>query len=155
MQIKKYSAGSLLWHYLKPLQQKVLWLAVLLFGGIALQLVAPQVMRRFLDLAQNGETGTALTWTAVFFFILSIGQKGLVLLTAYASEDLGWTATNNLRADLADKPKKEQAELVGKAVAERAKAAGVTRVAFDRSGYKYHGRVKALADAAREAGLEF
>jgi large subunit ribosomal protein L18 len=40
-------------------------------------------------------------------------------------------------------------------VAERAKAAGVTEVAFDRSGYKYHGRVKALADAAREGGLEF
>lgn len=47
------------------------------------------------------------------------------------------------------------ASAVGKAIAESAKAAGVTRVAFDRSGYKYHGRVKALADAARESGLEF
>lgn len=47
------------------------------------------------------------------------------------------------------------ASAVGKAIAERAKAAGVTRVAFDRSGFKYHGRVKALADAARENGLEF
>jgi large subunit ribosomal protein L18 len=44
---------------------------------------------------------------------------------------------------------------VGKLVAERAKAAGIEAVAFDRSGYKYHGRVKALADAARENGLEF
>jgi large subunit ribosomal protein L18 len=44
---------------------------------------------------------------------------------------------------------------VGRAIAERAKAKGVTRVAFDRSGFKYHGRVKALADAAREHGLEF
>jgi len=44
---------------------------------------------------------------------------------------------------------------VGKAIAERAKSAGITRVAFDRSGFKYHGRVKALADAARENGLEF
>ena len=44
---------------------------------------------------------------------------------------------------------------VGKLVAERAKAAGVTKVAFDRSGFRYHGRVKALADAARESGLEF
>jgi large subunit ribosomal protein L18 len=44
---------------------------------------------------------------------------------------------------------------VGKAVAERAKAAGVEAVAFDRAGFKYHGRVKALADAAREAGLKF
>ena len=44
---------------------------------------------------------------------------------------------------------------VGKLIAERAKAAGIEKVAFDRSGYKYHGRVKALADAARENGLEF
>lgn len=49
----------------------------------------------------------------------------------------------------------EAAAEVGKAIAEKAKAAGLTQVAFDRSGFKYHGRVKALADAAREAGLEF
>ena len=49
----------------------------------------------------------------------------------------------------------EAAKAVGKAIAERAKAKGITRVAFDRSGFKYHGRVKALADAAREHGLEF
>ena len=47
------------------------------------------------------------------------------------------------------------AKAVGKIIAERAKAAGVGRVVFDRGGYKYHGRVKALADAAREAGLQF
>jgi large subunit ribosomal protein L18 len=44
---------------------------------------------------------------------------------------------------------------IGKLVAERAKAAGISSVAFDRSGFKYHGRVKALADAARESGLDF
>lgn len=44
---------------------------------------------------------------------------------------------------------------VGKAIAEKAKAAGITRVGFDRAGFRYHGRVKALADAAREGGLEF
>ena len=49
----------------------------------------------------------------------------------------------------------DAAAKVGALIAERAKAAGVTTVAFDRAGYKYHGRVKALADAAREAGLEF
>ena len=49
----------------------------------------------------------------------------------------------------------EAAKKVGLLVAERAKAAGITQVAFDRSGFKYHGRVKALADAAREGGLEF
>jgi len=47
------------------------------------------------------------------------------------------------------------AKVVGKAIADRAKAAGVNKVVFDRGGYKYHGRVKALADAAREAGLQF
>jgi large subunit ribosomal protein L18 len=47
------------------------------------------------------------------------------------------------------------AKMIGKAIAERAKAAGVVKVVFDRGGYKYHGRVKALADAAREAGLQF
>ncbi|MDP9337247.1 MAG: 50S ribosomal protein L18 [Acidobacteriota bacterium] len=47
------------------------------------------------------------------------------------------------------------AKVIGKSVAERAKAAGVHKVVFDRGGYKYHGRVKALADAAREAGLQF
>ncbi len=47
------------------------------------------------------------------------------------------------------------AKSVGKIIADRAKAAGVTQVVFDRGGYKYHGRVKALADAAREAGLKF
>lgn len=49
----------------------------------------------------------------------------------------------------------EGAKLIGKIVAERAKTKGITRVVFDRGGYLYHGRVKALADAAREAGLEF
>jgi len=49
----------------------------------------------------------------------------------------------------------EEATNVGKAIAEKAKAAGVSRVVFDRGGFLYHGRIKALADAAREAGLEF
>jgi large subunit ribosomal protein L18 len=49
----------------------------------------------------------------------------------------------------------EQARLVGRAIAEKARAAGIEKVVFDRNGYLYHGRVKALADAAREAGLNF
>ena len=65
------------------------------------------------------------------------------------------TLDKSLRAEVGYGGNVDAAKAVGRAVAERAKAAGVTRVAFDRSGYKYHGRVKALADAAREAGLEF
>jgi len=49
----------------------------------------------------------------------------------------------------------EAAKKIGELIAERAKAAGISKVAFDRSGYNYHGRVKALADAAREGGLDF
>ena len=61
----------------------------------------------------------------------------------------------DLVAVLAGKTKKEQATLVGKTVAERAAAAGITEVVFDRGGYLYHGRIKALADGAREGGLKF
>ncbi|MBE2220327.1 MAG: 50S ribosomal protein L18 [Anaerolineae bacterium] len=61
----------------------------------------------------------------------------------------------DLRSEMSDKTKKEQAELVGKTVAERAKAAGVETVVFDRGGFLYHGRIKALADGAREGGLKF
>jgi len=65
------------------------------------------------------------------------------------------TVEAELKAQMAGKKKAEQAKLVGLAVAERAKAKGLTQVVFDRGGYKYHGRVKALADGAREGGLEF
>jgi large subunit ribosomal protein L18 len=65
------------------------------------------------------------------------------------------TVEKDLRPSLKHGGNVAAAVAVGKLVAERAKAAGVTRVAFDRSGFKYHGRVKALADAARENGLEF
>ena len=61
----------------------------------------------------------------------------------------------DLRGQMSGKKKTEQARLVGEAVAERAKNAGVTQVVFDRGGFKYIGRVKALADGAREGGLEF
>ena len=65
------------------------------------------------------------------------------------------TLDGDVRKDVKSTGSVAAASAVGKAVAERASAAGITRVAFDRSGFKYHGRVKALADAARENGLEF
>ena len=65
------------------------------------------------------------------------------------------TAEKEVRAQLPNGGNKEAAALVGKRIAEKAKAAGVTEVAFDRAGFRYHGRVKALAEAAREGGLKF
>ena len=76
--------------------------------------------------------------------IAADGGKGLASASTL-DKDLREGATGNIDA----------AKKGGPLVAERAKAAGVTQVAFDRSGFKYHGRVKALADAAREGGLEF
>jgi large subunit ribosomal protein L18 len=76
-----------------------------------------------------------------------IGPEGNSVLASASTldKDLRSGATGNIEA----------AAKVGALIAERAKAAGVTEVAFDRAGFKYHGRVKALADAAREGGLEF
>lgn len=65
------------------------------------------------------------------------------------------TLQSDVRKEVKGTGNVSAATAVGKAIAEKAKAAGVSRVAFDRSGFKYHGRVKALAEAAREHGLEF
>jgi len=65
------------------------------------------------------------------------------------------TLEAEVRKDLKNGGNVAAAAVIGKRIAEKAKAAGVTKVAFDRSGYKYHGRIKALADAARENGLSF
>jgi large subunit ribosomal protein L18 len=65
------------------------------------------------------------------------------------------TLQKDVRGELKTTGNIEAAKAVGRAIAERAKAKGIAKVAFDRSGFMYHGRVKALADAAREAGLEF
>ena len=76
------------------------------------------------------------------------GAGGRVLASASTVQEAvreGLKATGNITA----------AAAVGRVIAERAKAAGVTQVAFDRGGFRYHGRVKALADAAREGGLVF
>jgi len=65
------------------------------------------------------------------------------------------TAEPELRKQLANGGNVDAAKAVGKLIAERAKAKGIEEVAFDRSGFRYHGRVKALAEAAREGGLKF
>jgi large subunit ribosomal protein L18 len=65
------------------------------------------------------------------------------------------TIDRELRGQMEGKNKTEAAKLVGQLLAQRALAAGVKQVVFDRGGYRYHGRIKALADGAREAGLDF
>jgi large subunit ribosomal protein L18 len=81
----------------------------------------------------------------IYAQVISGDNKTVLAQASTLDKDLRSGATGNVAA----------AESVGKLIAERAKAAGVTSVAFDRSGFRYHGRVKALADAAREGGLEF
>jgi len=76
------------------------------------------------------------------------GLEGKVLASASTLEA-------EVRSTLKNGGNVAAAVAIGKRIAEKAKAAGITKVAFDRSGFKYHGRIKALADAAREGGLEF
>jgi len=87
----------------------------------------------------------------------SLNQISVQLIDDVAGNTLVSASTldKNLSADLGGKNKSEQATIVGKTVAERAVAAGISTVVFDRGGYKYHGRVKQLADGAREGGLTF
>lgn len=81
----------------------------------------------------------------IYAQIISANGANVLATASTIEADLRTELTGNVNA----------ATKVGQLIAERAKAAGVTKVAFDRSGFKYHGRVKALADAARENGLEF
>jgi len=81
----------------------------------------------------------------IYAQVLTADGSKVIAAASTVEKDLREGATGNIEA----------AQKIGKLIAERAKAAGVVSVAFDRSGYRYHGRVKALADAAREGGLEF
>jgi len=94
-----------------------------------------------------GKTRLTVFRTPRHIYAQIISGEGDKVLAAASTLDkeLRSGATGNIEA----------AAKVGALIAERAKGAGITEVAFDRAGFKYHGRVKALADAAREAGLEF
>ncbi|MBO67579.1 MAG: 50S ribosomal protein L18 [Acidiferrobacteraceae bacterium] len=84
----------------------------------------------------------------VYAQIIESGESGRVLVSASTIEP-------DVRAKYKNGGNIDAASFVGERLATKAKEAGLSKVAFDRSGYKYHGRVKALADAAREAGLKF
>lgn len=100
-------------------------------------------------LRELGETRLSVHRTPRHIYAQVLTPDGGTVLasasTLQSTVRKGLKATGNIAA----------AQAVGKAIGEKAKAAGIERVAFDRSGFKYHGRVKALADAAREAGLKF
>jgi len=96
-----------------------------------------------------GATRLCIHKTPRHIYAQIISPEGSAVLASASTLD------KDVRKDVEKTGGAAAATVVGKMVAERAKAAGVTRVAFDRSGFKYHGRVKALAEAARESGLEF
>jgi len=92
---------------------------------------------------------------------LTVFRSNLHIYAQVLSEDgakvlaAASTAEKSVREQCSNGGNVAAATIVGKLIAEKAKAAGVEKVAFDRSGFAYHGRVKALAEAAREAGLQF
>ncbi|KQQ20147.1 50S ribosomal protein L18 [Methylobacterium sp. Leaf123] len=106
-------------------------------------------VRRALRAAANGRPRLSVFRSSKQIYVQVIDDAAGRTLAAASSLD------KDLKPSLKTGADKAAAEAVGKLVAERAKAAGVTKVVFDRSGYIFHGRVKALADAAREGGLDF
>jgi large subunit ribosomal protein L18 len=101
-------------------------------------------------IAQQGVARLTVNRTNLHIYAAVISEDGSRVLAAAN------TAQADVRKSLAGKGSNAAAAAaIGKLIAEKAKAAGVEKVAFDRSGFAYHGRVKALADAAREAGLQF
>ena len=106
-------------------------------------------IRRSVKAAANGRARLSVHRSSKQIYAQVIDDAKGVTLAAASSLDKA------LRAELKSGATVAAATAVGKALAERAKAKGVSKVVFDRGGYIYHGRVKALADAAREGGLEF
>jgi large subunit ribosomal protein L18 len=106
-------------------------------------------VRRAIRAAANGRPRLSVFRSSKQIYVQVIDDAAGRTLAAAS------TLEKDLRANLKTGADKSAAAEVGKLIAQRATAAGVTQVVFDRSGYLYHGRVKALADAAREGGLQF
>lgn len=92
----------LLRHYLRPLRGRMWLLSFVVLVNIALQLINPQLIRRFIDGALGGESAAALVPVALWFIGIAIVQQGVAMWATYLAEVVGWSATNNLRSDLAD-----------------------------------------------------
>lgn len=100
-------------------------------------------------ISELGVNRLTVTRTPRHIYAQVIAPNGSEVLASASTLDA------EVKKDASYSGNSDAAKTVGRIVAERAKTAGVTKVAFDRSGFKYHGRIKALADAARENGLEF
>ncbi len=92
---------DLLSQHIRPQKGRFILLAVLLFGSIGLRIFAPQVMRNFIDSALAGEALQTLVNTALLFIGIALVQQGVAVGVTYVGENVAWTATNNLRAELA------------------------------------------------------
>ncbi|MAU01832.1 MAG: helicase [Anaerolineaceae bacterium] len=99
---KEMNNWQLMKRYLRPYTARLFGLSTLLAISIGLQLYGPQVIRDFLDAAQSGTAVRLLVSLGVLFFVVTVAQKAVALWTTYLSEDLGWAATNSLRADLTE-----------------------------------------------------
>lgn len=98
---------------------------------------------------RNRENRMCVFRTPRHIYVQIIDPSGSNVITSASTLD------SDCRGEIKNGGNKSAAEYIGKRIADKAKALGVERVAFDRSGFRYHGRVKALADAAREGGLQF
>ena len=117
----------------------------LMFRSLAYMRDPATVHRLYLQWENRGVTVTGTSMPYARFLDLRNGTSSFSQMAGFSERDLA----------VGEGKKSERSVAVGKQIAAKAKEAGITRVVFDRAGYKYHGRVKAVADGAREGGLEF
>ena len=102
MNLSFKSYYNLLADHIRPQRGRFTLLAVMLFGSIGLRIFAPQIMRKFIDSALAGEALQTLTWTAIAFISIALIQQVVAIAVTYIGENVAWTATNALRAELAE-----------------------------------------------------
>ncbi len=102
MNLSFSSYYHLLSDHIRPQRGRFILLAAMLFGSIGLRIFAPQIMRRFIDSALAGEALSTLIWTALVFISIALIQQGVHIGVTWLGENVAWTATNDLRAELAE-----------------------------------------------------
>lgn len=96
--VKKYL--NMFSKYLRPELPQIIILALLLGISVGINLINPQILRKFIDMAKNGDSSRSLTIAAIIFIVTAVIQQLIVIATTYVSQNVGWAATNSLRADL-------------------------------------------------------